>query len=584
MAINKKTHPNKKKTISKKKKKRGSRKESSEQKQDSIENAPKPTTTTKPTPKKSIQKKKESLKKKSSSKKTSYTKSEPVREMLINVAQEEECRIAIVEDGKLDELYIERSTTTSHVGNIYKGKITNIEPSIQACFVDFGIGQNGFLHISDLQTSYFPSNNKKERVGQKRPRRDRPPIQDCLKRGQEIIVQVIKEGIGTKGPTLTTYLSIPGRFLVLMPGMNRTGVSRKIEDEISRSRLKELLKQLDPPEDMGVIIRTAGIDRNKRDLQRDLNYLVRLWKTISKQIKKDPAPKELYRESDLVIRTIRDILNTNIKKIICDSEDTVKRVKSFIRIAMPRTQCRITHYEGNMPLFTKHHIEEKIEEIQSRHVPLSSGGSLVIDQAEALVAIDVNSGKNRNHDNAETTAHIINTEACEEIARQLRLRDLGGVIIIDFIDMLQEKNRRSIERTLKEAVSTDRSRTKILRMSQFGIIEMTRQRMRPSYERNNYMDCVHCKGSGLIKTPESMSLEIMRRVQSVLEKQNIETIEVEVSPEVAYYLQNKKRSVIYDFELKRDKVVIIRANSNFSNDQIEFVTRDSRGSLLNYKF
>lgn len=506
------------------------------------------------------------------------------RELLINVAQDEECRIAIVEQNQLEELYIERLATSRHVGNIYKGVITNIEPSIQACFIDFGIGQNGFLHISDLQTSHFPTNNKKERVGQKRPRRERPPIQECLKRGQEIIVQVIKEGIGTKGPTLTTYLSIPGRFLVLMPGMNRTGISRKIEDDQSRVKLRDLLKQLNPPKDMGVIIRTAGMDRNKRDLQRDLNYLLRLWKTVSTEMQKEKAPKELYRESDLVIRTLRDVFNSNIKKISCDSEETVKKVKSFLRIAMPRTRCHIQYYNQPMPLFTKYHIEEKIEEIQSRHVPLQSGGSLVIDSTEALVAIDVNSGRNRSHDNAETTAYKINLEAAKEISRQLRLRDLGGVVIIDFIDMLQDKHRRGVERALRAAVSDDRARTKILRISQFGIVEMTRQRMRPSFERSNYMDCPHCRGGGLIKTPESMSIEIMRQVQSVVANPSVDTIEIEVSSEVAYFLQNKKRTVICDLEKDQGKTIVIKANSDLSNDEITFTGRDQRGSVVKGRF
>jgi len=506
------------------------------------------------------------------------------REMLINVAQEEECRIAIVENGQLEELYVERSTSSRHVGNIYKGVITNVEPSIQACFIDFGIGQNGFLHISDLQTSFFPNNSQRERVGRKRPRRERPPIQDCLKRGQEILVQVIKEGIGTKGPTLTTYLSIPGRFMVLMPGMNRSGISRKIEDDESRAKLRELLKQLNPPKDMGMIIRTAGMDRGKRDLQRDLNYLLRLWKNVTTQEKKVSGPKELYQESDLVIRTLRDVFNSNIKRIVCDCEETVKKIKNFLRIAMPRTRCPIQYYNQPTPLFAKDRLEEKIEEIQSRHVPLKSGGSLVIDSTEALVAIDVNSGKNRSHDSAEMTAYKINLEAAKEISRQLRLRDLGGVIIIDFIDMLQDKHRRGVEREFREATSTDRARTKILRISQFGIVEMTRQRMRPSLERSRYMDCPHCRGSGLIKTPESMSIEIMRRVQAVMAKPRIDTIEIEVSSEVAYFLQNKKRSMISDLETANAKTVILQSNSNFSNDEINFTGRDQRGSIIKCHF
>ncbi len=497
--------------------------------------------------------------------------------MLINVAQEEECRIAVVENGRLDELYVERATTESHVGNIYKGKVTNVEPSIQACFVDFGIGKNGFLHISDLQPSYFPdSKNVKERVGRKRPRRSRPPIQECLKRGQEVIVQVIKEGIGTKGPTLSTYLAIPGRFLVLMPGMNRLGVSRKIEDEEARTKIRKVLDELDPPKDMGFIVRTAGIDRTKRDLQRDLNYLLRLWKTVTDRIESEPAPTELYQESDLVIRTIRDVYNTKITKIVCDSDKVQKKIKDFLHIAMPRTRSRVSFYNESTPLFAKYSVEDELKRINSRHVPLKSGGSIVIDSTEAVVAIDVNSGKYRQHEDAETTSFKINKEAASEIARQLRLRDLGGVIIMDFIDMMQEKHRRAVEKTLRDAVSTDRARTKILRTSQFGIIEMTRQRMRPSLKSSTYMDCPHCKGGGVVKTPESMSIEVMRRIQMVIGNKNIMALHLDVSPEVAAFLHNRKRAQLAEMEKNHQKKIIINSNHNFSNDEITFLGYDER--------
>jgi ribonuclease E len=503
------------------------------------------------------------------------------REMLINRAQEEECRIAVVENGQLEELYAERVSTSSHIGNIYKGKITNVEPSIQACFIDFGIGQNGFLHISDVQSSYFHfRDNQKESVGRKRPRRDRPPIQECLKRGQEVIVQVTKEGIGTKGPTLTTYLSIPGRFLVLMPGMNRLGISRKIEDMEARTQIRDIINQLNPPKDMGFIIRTAGLDRNKRELQQDLNFLLRLWKTVSKKMKSDPAPTLLYQESDLIHRTLRDIFNSNINKIICDSDSTVKRVRDFLRIAMPRTRSRVTLHDNDVPLFEKYHIEEEIEKINARHIPLKSGGSLVFDQTEAIVAIDVNSGKYRDHKDAETTAFKINMEAAPEIARQLRLRDLGGVIIIDFIDMVNEKHRRAVEKCLREAVSQDRARTKILRISAFGIVEMTRQRMRPSLKSSLYMHCAHCKGSGLVKTPESMSIEIMRRVQAFINKANVATVEISVSTDVASFLQNQKRASLANLEDSSQKSIVIHSNPDFSNDESDVILRDIRGSAI----
>ncbi len=501
--------------------------------------------------------------------------------MLINVAQEEECRIAVVENGQLEELYIERINDGSHVGNIYKGRVVNVEPSIQACFIDFGIGKNGFLHISDLQSSYFQEKTvEKERVGKKRPRRDRPPIQECLKRGQELIVQVIKEGIGTKGPTLTTYLSIPGRFLVLMPGMNRLGISRKIEDDEARNKLRDMLKQLEMPKDMGFIARTAGIDRNKRELQRDLNYLMRLWSNINAKIKSTPAPTSLYQESDLITRTLRDVYNSNITRVSCDSEATVKKVRDFLRVAMPRTRCNVQLYTEARPLFSKFGIEEEIERIQARYVALKNGGSLVIDSTEALVAIDVNSGKYRAHEDAESTAFKINQAAVPEIARQLRLRDLGGVIIIDFIDMMQEKHRRTIEKTLREAVAQDRARTKILRISQFGIVEMTRQRMRPSFTHSSYSQCPLCRGYGRVKTPESISIEVMRRLQSLMSRADISQIQVTLHPVAALFLQNQKRAVIADLEKSKGRAIIIDADPLLSHNEFRFSAKDPRGSVI----
>jgi len=348
--------------------------------------------------------------------------------------------------------------------------------------------------------------------------------------------------------------------------------------------MKDILKTLDLPKDMGFIIRTAGLDRSKRDVQRDLNYLLRLWKVVAKRIKTAPAPAELYKESDLVIRTIRDIYNSTISRILCDSEATVRKVRDFLRIAMPRTRSRVMQSDGKTPLFSRYQLEKEIERIQDRHVPLASGGSLVIDQTEALVAIDVNSGKYRTQESAETTAYKINMEAAPEIARQLRLRDLGGVIIIDFIDMMEAKHRQAVEKTFRQAIGTDRARTKVLRMSQFGIVEMTRQRMRPSLKSSTYQDCPHCKGSGLIKTPESMSIEIMRRLQFAIEREDVSDVEIGVSHEVASYLQNRKRTVLYQLEAEGRKRIVIQSNFNYSNDEVHFTAHNSRGSLINIDF
>jgi ribonuclease E len=393
------------------------------------------------------------------------------KEMLINVLQPEESRIAIVEDGVLEELYVERVSQESYVGNIYKGRVVNLEPAIQAAFVDFGVGRNGFLHVSDVEYQYYKHLlGKEERTNRRRPSnersvRNKPPIQEIFKRGSEVLVQCIKEGIGTKGPTLSTYISIPGRYLVLMPGLQRVGVSRKITDEDIRRNLRDAMDELHPPEGLGFIIRTAGIDRTKKDLQRDMNYLLRLWKTIVRRIKKTRAPIDIYQESDMIIRTIRDIYNAEIDQVLIDEPAAFERAQEFLKVVLPRHAQRIKLYEGKEPLFHKYNIEDEIARIQRRVVPLRGGGSIVIDQTEALVAIDVNSGNFRADNNAEENAYQVNLRAAAEIARQIRLRDLGGVIVNDFIDMREERHRRGVEKALRDAVHRDRARTKILRIS-----------------------------------------------------------------------------------------------------------------------
>ncbi|MBK9119071.1 MAG: Rne/Rng family ribonuclease [Phycisphaerales bacterium] len=505
------------------------------------------------------------------------------REMIINTLQREECRIAITENNRLEEIYLERAAAENHVGNIYKGIITNVEPSIQAAFVDFGQGKNGFLHISDLHPEYFPNGEgNTENVGRKMPRRARPPIQKCLRRGQEVLVQVTKEGIGTKGPTLTTYLSIPGRFLVMMPGMRRLGVSRRIEDDGARERLRTTLAQLELPEGVGFIARTAAIDRPLDELQNDLLYLTRLWRAVEKRIKNDAAPAELYRESDLVIRTIRDVFTDDIDKILVDDEEVATRAREFLSIFSPKSESIVVTYREPEPIFHKFSIEAELERLHSRHVPLKSGGSLVIEQTEALVAIDVNSGKFRSEDDAETTAYKINFEAADEIARQLRLRDLGGVVVCDFIDMRLEKHRREIERRLIGNLKAHKERAKVLRTSAFGLIELTRQRQRASLTRSVYRDCPHCRGTGLVKTVESVTLDVMRIIQLAVTREHIRMVEVAVAPDVAYLLQNRKRALIHELETRHRRIVSIRPDPSFSQDQVEVTCTDARGRVVPY--
>jgi len=507
--------------------------------------------------------------------------------MLINFIPGEECRVAILNNGKLEELFSERASSESHVGNVYKGRVTNVEPSIQAAFVDFGFEKNGFLHISDLHPQYFRQHqqhqqhqhpeNIKERVGQKTPRRSRPPIQHCLRRGQEVIVQMTKEGIGSKGPTLTTYVSIPGRYLVMMPGMSKLGISRKIEDEEVRKKIRQVVSELQLPNDIGFIIRTAGIDRSKRELQRDLNYLKRLWKVVQHRMNTAKAPVEVYQESDLVTRTIRDIYTPDIDKIIVDNEEVAQKAKDFLGIVMPRYQDRVEIYHDKIPLFYKYNIEDQLVQINSHRVELPSGGFLVIDQAEDLVAIDVNSGKFRQPVDAEQTALEINREAADEIARQLKLRDMGGVIIIDFIDMRQESHNRDIERRLRDAMKDDRAKTKILKMSQFGIIEMTRQRVRASRERCLHTDCPYCSGTGQIKTPESISLDVMRLIQLALYQKNVERLEVTIPAGVFEYLHNRRNRELLHLEEDTRKKIRLHIGKDLSPETVQILCFDAQG-------
>ncbi len=387
-----------------------------------------------------------------------------------------------------------------------------------------------------------------------------------------------KEGIGTKGPTLTTYLSLPGRYLVMMPGMSRLGVSRKIEDQDVRDKARGLLAGLSLPPDMGFIVRTAGLDRGKRDLQRDLNYLLRLWKSVKNRIKTSKAPAEIYQESDLIIRTVRDVYNTSIERIICDKPTDALKIKEFLDVAMPRGKHVIQLYVGKDGLFHDYGLEEEIEKIYSRRVELPSGGSLVIDQAEALVAIDVNSGRFREHSDAETTATKINLQAAEEIARQLRLRDLGGVIIIDFIDMREERNRRAVEKAMREAMKPDRAKVKIQRISAFGIVEMTRQRMRPSLKDSIYALCPACNGTGHLKSEESLSLEIMRTLQRLCHLEAVAHIRLAVAPIIAHHLCNYRRRQLGCLEDSCGKTVVVEADGQLRGDEVKITCTDKRGS------
>ncbi len=526
--------------------------------------------------------------------------------MLMNVLQPEESRIAIMEGNRLEELYVERNSLEAYAGNIYRGKIVNLEPSIQAAFVDFGVGRNGFLHISDVEPQYFRQggydpveimreSDEMAEAAAKRARdsgrgnkraykggrpRVKPPIQEIFRRGDEVLVQVIKEGIGTKGPTLSTYISIPGRYLVLMPALGRIGVSRKIEDEDDRKRLKRCLSSLSPPKGLGFIVRTAGAGRKEKELQRDMEYLLRLWKAIVRRVKNTKEPGVIYEESDLIIRTIRDIYNDDIDQILIDEQGSFDKARDFLRMVMPRVVDRLKLYDSREPLFHKYKLEREIAQINQRQVKLREGGSIVIDSTEALVAIDVNSGNFRGEDSAEENAFKLNMAAAKEIARQLRLRDLGGVIVNDFIDMRKESHRRKVERALRDALVGDRARTKILRTSPFGLIEMTRQRIRPSLKRSIYTDCPCCQGRGLVKTAESMSIEVIRMLALSVKNEHIVRVTVRVNDEVAAHLNNKKRRSVMEMEDAGNMTVQILGSEGLFPEHLELDCRDANGERV----
>ncbi len=502
-------------------------------------------------------------------------------EMLINVSQGEESRVAVVNDNVLEELHIERAGTTSLVGNIYKARVVNIESAIQAAFVDFGVVKNGFLHLSDLHPRYYSGQqDSEENIGRRKSDTQRPLIQKCLKRGQDVIVQVIKEGINTKGPTLTTYLSLPGKYMVLMPWMNSIGVSQKIENEEERTRLREAANTLKLPKNAGIIIRTAALNATKRELQNDLSYLNRLWSAITQRMETEKGPTELYRESDLVLRTVRDIFDTRISSIICDNEVITQQIRDFISIVQPKLKNRIIYYDQRTPLFHKYNIEREIEKIQSSRVELKSGGSLVIEQTEAMVSIDVNSGKYRKPDNAEQMALKLNMEAAKEIIRQLKLRDLGGLIVCDFIDMRESKNKQAVEKAFRDELRTDRARSRALKMSSFGLIELTRQRLRPSLQSSTTYRCPHCHGTGTVKSPSAQATEILRLIRVALSRDEVSRIEAAVAAPVAEYLLNQRRAMLAELEKEMNRQIIIKSDFTTSSQSVQMTCYDSRGSVV----
>jgi len=470
--------------------------------------------------------------------------------MLFNATHSEELRVAIVDGQKLIDLDIESSTYQQKKGNIYKARITRVEPSLEAAFVDYGSERQGFLPLKEISRIYFKDYDQKTPMGQ-------VMIKDVIKEGQELIVQVEKEERGTKGAALTTFVSLAGRYLVLMPNNPRGGgISRRIEGE-ERAEMREAMAQLNIPQDYSVIIRTAGIGRNAEELQWDLDYLTQLWEAISKAAGERPAPFLIYQESNLVIRAIRDYLRSDIGEIMIDNPEIFERAQRFMQQVMPQTLGKLKLYQDETPLFSRYQIEHQIEAAFGREVRLESGGALVFDKTEALVTIDVNSARATKGADIEETAFNTNLEAAEEVARQLRLRDLGGLIVIDFIDMTPARNQREVENRLTEALKVDRARVQVGRISRFGLLEMSRQRLRPSLGESSAIVCPRCEGRGHIRTVQSLALHVLRSVQEEAMKENTAALHVHLPVDTATFLLNEKRYEINAIETRLGTPVLI---------------------------
>ncbi|MFZ6773612.1 Rne/Rng family ribonuclease [Undibacterium sp. SXout7W] len=475
-----------------------------------------------------------------------------MKRMLFNATQQEELRVAIVNGQKLIDIDIETAGRELRKSNIYKGVITRIEPSLEACFVNYGEERHGFLPFKEVARSYF-----KEGIDVRNA-----SIKDALREGQEIMVQVEKEERGNKGAALTSFISLAGRYLVLMPNNPRGGgVSRRVEGE-DRQELRETMDKLDLPSGMSVIARTAGIGRNVDELQWDLNYLMQLWRAIEGAGKSSPGAFLIYQESSLVIRAIRDYFQPDIGEILIDTDDIYEQAQQFMSHVMPDMVHRVKRYSDDVPLFSRFQIEHQIETAYSRTVPLPSGGAIVIDHTEALVSVDVNSARATRGSDIETTAFNTNCEAAEEVARQLRLRDLGGLIVIDFIDMENAKNQREVEQRLKDALRYDRARVQMGKISRFGLMELSRQRLRPSLSEGSHVTCPRCNGTGHIRDTESSALQVLRIIQEEAMKENSAAIHVQVPVDVAAFLLNEKRGEILKIETRHRVTVILIPNTH----------------------
>ena len=491
----------------------------------------------------------------------------PPRKMFVNAADPEVFRVAIVEEGHIEELALESASREPTKANIYKGIVVNIEPSLQASFVNYGGERHGFLPLSEVHPDYY----------QEKPQnRAQTKIQRVLRKGQELIVQVYKEESATKGAYLSTYISLPGRRLVLLPQQTHLGVSRKIEKEEERHRLKELAQKLGLPPEMGLIVRTAGETAKTLELAKDMKYLLKLWETINQNATGQPAPCLLHRDLDLITRTVRDYFSPDITTILVDNVEVYQTLRTFILEMSPRHVHTLKLYKDNLPIFTRFQLEDQIDRIYSERVPLKSGGTIVINPTEALVSIDVNSGRCTSQKEIEDTALKTNLEAADEVARQLRLRDLGGLVVIDFIDMKDRKHQKEVEQALKQSLKKDKARVTVGTLSKFGLLELSRQRLRPTAEVSAYTICPACQGRGRIKRVDTLSLSLLRQISTQVAQGQIQEVRASVPLEVSNFLLNKKRKDILNLEEHYHLKIVVLPKEGLGPEEIlvEYIKRE----------
>lgn len=496
--------------------------------------------------------------------------------MLVNAVEKEETRIAVISEGRLDDYHIERASRETLVGNIYKGRVENVHASLQAAFVNIGLPKNAFLHVSEVQ-----------RPGEIRPPRRRrgPPrpkrlIQNLLTVGEEILVQVIRDEFGEKGPSVTMEISLPGRFLVLTPFTPKVGISKKITDSAQRAHLRNLVKELAEAQgNVGFIVRTASTDTQPQDLKSDLDYLMRVWRVVEARVLSSKTPALLYQETDIVLRTVRDFFTKEIAQVVVDDRAVHERLVDFFETVMPRFRERLQLYEGATPLFHKHEIEKQIDQLNQKSVDLPSGGSVVLEQTEAMTSIDVNSGRLVREANPEDLALKTNLEAAREIMRQLRLRDVGGIIVVDFIDMKLEKHKRQVEQVVRDEARRDRSQMVILPMSQFCLMQIARQKIRPSVQFVSHEPCPACGGTGFVKNIASIGLEIVRALKSTLDRPDVALVEARVSGDVAGFLKSANVDVD-EMEEKYKKKIRITVVRDLPSNRVEFACYNEDGERV----